>query len=392
LGSTVGEVLGSGAALLQLCGYIFYIRQFLQTSIRPNAASWFMFSYGTALLVALEWANAASWAVLALPATCAAMSVIVALLCLRKDATDPVERSEKIVFAADIFLTIIFSAMMTGIAFQSLPPVAFLLVGNVTTFTAFLPIIASTWRSPGREQPGPWMVWAFAYISLFAATLWSDRGANPALLIYPTLSALLHAAIAVLVLAKRASRRIYVGDRQSIFIDQSGIEGRGIFAAISLARGDPVCTLRGEPRSGPVRSEVGPNWIGIGRDAWIDPELPLDHINHSCNANAAFGPGYVLTALRPIDVGEEITLDYSSTEADPTWSMECHCGSEKCRKVLYAIQISFADNLFPPPAAPALQNVWRNERARHTVTAFPQLEPAPSNVTSKPENEVFLKS
>ena len=41
------------AAALQALGYLLYARLFLKKMIRPNAASSFMFAYGTALLVLL---------------------------------------------------------------------------------------------------------------------------------------------------------------------------------------------------------------------------------------------------------------------------------------------------------------------------------------------------
>ena len=52
--------------------------------------------------------------------------------------------------------------------------------------------------------------------------------------------------------------------------------------------GEAVWKLTGKPVFGAV-TESGPNYIGIGPDVWIDPDLPFDHINHHCAPNAAFG-------------------------------------------------------------------------------------------------------
>ena len=92
------------AALLQALGYVLYARLFLKKVIRPNAASSFMFAYGTALLVLLEYGDGASWVMLALPATCAFMSIFIALLCLRKGATERVDKVEATAFSADAWL------------------------------------------------------------------------------------------------------------------------------------------------------------------------------------------------------------------------------------------------------------------------------------------------
>ena len=48
-----GSVLGILAAIFQISGYLFYIRNFLKRSIRPNAASYLMFAYGTSLVAFL---------------------------------------------------------------------------------------------------------------------------------------------------------------------------------------------------------------------------------------------------------------------------------------------------------------------------------------------------
>ena len=120
-------------------------------------------------------------------------------------------------------------------------------------------------------------------------------------------------------------------------------------------------------------TESGPNYIGLGPDVWIDPDLPLDHINHHCAPNAAFGPRRQLIALRPIEPHDEVTIDYSTTEADPAWTMACGCGARAAAAgMLYAIQRSFADRPEPPVASPLMQLVWRRRRIP-AASAFPQL-------------------
>ena len=136
--------------------------------------------------------------------------------------------------------------------------------------------------------------------------------------------------------------------------------------------GEVVWRLTGKPVFGAV-TESGPNYIGLGPDVWIDPDRPLDHINHHCAPNAAFGPRRQLIALRPIEPDEEVTIDYSTTEADPAWTMHCACGAPGCRGTLFAIQRSFADRPEPPMASPLMQLVWRQRRSRRMANAFPQL-------------------
>ena len=57
-----------------------------------------------------------------------------------------------------------------------------------------------------------------------------------------------------------------------------------------------------------------------------------EFINHSCNPNlkSRVVTGRVLyQSIRPIDVGEELTVDYRFSSAAP--EVPCRCGSPKCR-------------------------------------------------------------
>jgi SET domain-containing protein len=58
-------------------------------------------------------------------------------------------------------------------------------------------------------------------------------------------------------------------------------------------------------------------------DRWNHPE---NFGNHSCDPNMSKDH----IALRDIEAGEELTVDYSEY-SDINWEMECKCGSKKCR-------------------------------------------------------------
>jgi hypothetical protein len=64
-----------------------------------------------------------------------------------------------------------------------------------------------------------------------------------------------------------------------------------------------------------------------------------DFFNHSCDPNAGFSGQVFLVALRDIRAGEEITFDYAMTVSesvgsDMVFSMDCACGSPRCRKTI----------------------------------------------------------
>ncbi|WP_219893865.1 SET domain-containing protein [Aquisediminimonas profunda] len=369
----IGSVLGVLAAVFQISGYLLYIRNFLRRSIRPNAASYLMFAYGTSLVAFLAWQNGAVLAELLLLFACAGMSVIVALMCLRKNATEPVDRFEAIIFSADLWLTIGFAVMVFADVDKAAYAAVFLFLGNVTTLTSFMPILRSTWRDPRREQPLPWIVWSLAYIFLTAATLVTTGLDQPVLLMYPVANVVLHVAMALFSLRKTLAGRYFGGGGSFIYHDTSPIAGEGVFAGRPFAAGEKIWTMTGTVY-GNSRTGQDPDFVGLGPGLWMDPDPPLNKLNHSCEPNACFGPKRQLFALRPIAKGEEITFDYSTSEVDPQWTMACDCRAKGCRRGLHAIQISFADRDEPPPASPLMQLLWKTRRVKPTQdTAFPQL-------------------
>lgn len=369
----VVAALGLSAALCQILAYVIYIRLFLKKGIRPNAASSFMFAYGTALMVLLEWQADADWTILMLPAVCAMLSICVAVLCLRKGATEPVDKVEKVAFWADIWLTVFWAAIAFGYGDISPFAVGFVIAGNLTTCTAFFPVLRSTLLTPQRENPLPWALWTLAYGLLSMTTVLVDKGQTPVLLIYPLLCTAFHGTVGLLALRSKLNRKSWVDETGAVYLDQSPIHGTGMFAGKTFAKGDVICTLTG-PVVFDAVTDSGPNFIGIGPSVWIDPDAPLDHINHCCDANTAFGSKRQLRATRRIEKGEELLLDYSTTEADPNWTMSCDCGSDKCRGILLPIQKAFAFDAEPPPASPLMSLVWRKRKASVDLPWHPSFD------------------
>lgn len=127
-----------------------------------------------------------------------------------------------------------------------------------------------------------------------------------------------------------------------IYVGKSNIHGKGIFAERNIKKGEIVCILKGKAVVFEVKnkkdSECGPNWVGIGKDKWIDPAPPFLYINHSCNPTVGIKGKVLFVALRNIKKDEEIVYDYSMSEIDPLWKMRCSCGQKNCRKIIRSIQ------------------------------------------------------
>ncbi len=125
---------------------------------------------------------------------------------------------------------------------------------------------------------------------------------------------------------------------------KSGIDGTGLFAKKYIKKGETVALIKGPILNCIVvdkkTSSAGPNWIGIGKNKWVNPNMYFDHINHSCDPNAGIKGSKTVVALGGIKMNEEITIDYSITEEDTLWRLhkKCQCGSKKYRKIIRSIQ------------------------------------------------------
>lgn len=129
---------------------------------------------------------------------------------------------------------------------------------------------------------------------------------------------------------------------KKIYIGKSKIHGRGIFADEVIRKGERIQIIKGPvvykvPRSAHDSRIIG-DWVGVGKNLWIKPEKPFLFLNHSCEPSAAVAGKRLLVALKHIRKDEEITMDYSLTDADLHWKIRCHCGAKHCRRYVLPIQ------------------------------------------------------
>jgi len=83
-------------------------------------------------------------------------------------------------------------------------------------------------------------------------------------------------------------------------------------------------------------STFAANCFRYGPQTYLDPgDHPSRYLNHSCEPNAAIrkrNNQIFLVAAAPIDRGDEIVFDYSTTIGDDDiWTMRCNCGEPSCR-------------------------------------------------------------
>lgn len=133
--------------------------------------------------------------------------------------------------------------------------------------------------------------------------------------------------------------------KASLAVLKSSIHGYGVFTRQPLKAGDFIAVLRGsrvryQPTIYGQSNRYG-DWIGINKDTWIDPIDEFQYLNHSCNPNAGLKGSHTLKlyAMRDIEAGEEITIDYSTTEEDPDYCFEtAEADAEHVRRFVGPIQ------------------------------------------------------
>jgi hypothetical protein len=127
-------------------------------------------------------------------------------------------------------------------------------------------------------------------------------------------------------------------------VRESKIHGRGLFAIADIARDEVVAVKGGHIVDGKTLREkivprLGPVEIQIDDDLFITPvtdeerELSMLYSNHSCDANLGMRGEITFVAMRDIRANEELTHDWATTD-DDDYSVECKCGTSRCRGLL----------------------------------------------------------
>lgn len=121
----------------------------------------------------------------------------------------------------------------------------------------------------------------------------------------------------------------------------SEIDGVGVFTNRSLPTGTvvwgpcPGCPRWSAEQAQKLDAALGRYLDEFGyRTADAGVLLPCQSahlLNHSCDANVLdFGADFGM-AVRDVDAGEELTLDYGTFRDDEAWSFTCCCGGDGCR-------------------------------------------------------------
>lgn len=131
--------------------------------------------------------------------------------------------------------------------------------------------------------------------------------------------------------------------KYAVDVRASRIDGHGVFAAEAIPARRKIGEIRGEAisvREARIRATRSARVmiVEVSEKKAIDFSKSLDPMrftNHSCAANArlCIRQGRVeFYALRTLEAGEEITVDYGETHHEGR--LPCRCGAPNCRGAL----------------------------------------------------------
>lgn len=134
--------------------------------------------------------------------------------------------------------------------------------------------------------------------------------------------------------------------REPLYVVRSSrIHGRGVFATRYIRKGTRIVEYIGERIS---NKEADSRYdddkmqrhhtflFTLDEKTCIDGAIAAgggdaSFINHSCDPNCALSGNVILIAARDIEVGEEVTYDYATTDGSDYDEFECSCGAASCR-------------------------------------------------------------
>lgn len=130
---------------------------------------------------------------------------------------------------------------------------------------------------------------------------------------------------------------------KKLYVRKSQINGSGIYTEENIKKHEFIAFIQGKVVTmvSNTKEEADAMGLlfGISKTKWIDPTGTIwQYFNHSCDPNTAIIGTKKVIALRNIEKDEELTFDYSLTDADLNWEMDCSCGSKNCRKKITSIQ------------------------------------------------------
>jgi len=126
-------------------------------------------------------------------------------------------------------------------------------------------------------------------------------------------------------------------------VRKSSIHGYGLYARFLILQGEVVGRRGGEVVNAQGAARRDKEWgnfsLQVAADKFLCPRTAADvakvalFLNHGCNPNAGFRGRFAFVAMRTIDPGDELLIDYAMGKTTPD-EWDCTCGSPLCRGVI----------------------------------------------------------
>jgi hypothetical protein len=113
--------------------------------------------------------------------------------------------------------------------------------------------------------------------------------------------------------------------------------GLGVFANRYISANSYILTIQGSPLHFDATTRLGDKesyCLQTESDGYIFLEAPFCFFNHSCEPNCGIREGSSLYTVRPINRGEELSWDYSTSMLERHWTLNCCCRSSQCRSAI----------------------------------------------------------
>ncbi len=120
----------------------------------------------------------------------------------------------------------------------------------------------------------------------------------------------------------------YPTEEDFLVARQEDGKGYGVYARRTFLRGHRVCRI-----SGTIVHEVMQHTLQVSPDAHLYDPYFTGFLLHSCDPNVFLDMArFELWAMKDIQPGQALTMDYASTEDYLYKQFPCLCGAPTCRK------------------------------------------------------------
>ena len=125
-------------------------------------------------------------------------------------------------------------------------------------------------------------------------------------------------------------------------IATSKLHGNGVFANRAFGKGHVLIKLDGKIMTGEEASKLSieqfNNLLQIDNNKYLDLSNKTHFfLNHSCSPNAyirVISNFAFILSLIPINIGDEITYEYSLVSTANKTILNCNCNNYGCRKII----------------------------------------------------------